>query len=250
MKYDHTCLLLPITDAQKTKATEPARLSVSRQAILNAIIAIDNIKGTDIQTTSLMHVARQLRIMRDGLLQAEQGEQLAADVGFGVNIPDENRTAEEAPTPEAAADAEIEAADQDREDAKRTLSYMDGRDARQAERRKKHPILAKIIDRVNRTQTDIDADAVREHCPVIAETLDNRPRTLADVEESRPLPKITHHFTLEQIREASDEMAGFCIACGSYHETCEPDAQNYCCEECGELQVFGADELVQMGLVD
>ena len=56
-------------------------------------------------------------------------------------------------------------------------------------------------------------------------------------------------FTLEQIEEASDNMVGFCTACGTERECCEPDARNYQCDECGENEVFGAEELVMMGLV-
>ena len=37
---------------------------------------------------------------------------------------------------------------------------------------------------------------------------------------------------------------GFCKACGADADGCEPDARNYPCEECGENQVFGAEELL------
>jgi hypothetical protein len=37
---------------------------------------------------------------------------------------------------------------------------------------------------------------------------------------------------------------GFCTACGHEQEGCEPDAQNYECDVCGERQVFGAQELL------
>lgn len=37
---------------------------------------------------------------------------------------------------------------------------------------------------------------------------------------------------------------GFCLACGSKSNSCEPDACNYKCESCGERQVFGAEELL------
>lgn len=209
--YDHRPLTLPIADAQKTKATESARLRASHNAILDAIFAIDNIKGSDIQTTALLHVAQQLRIMRDGKLQRESREQLDA--------------------------VDLAAVTASRADAAE-------RDARQEERRKKHPVLADAAEHA----VIVEADKVREKCPILLGPWSSS-KTLADVEEPRPLPKITHHFTLEEIRVASDEYAGFCIACGAYQDTCEPDARNYKCEECGELQVFGADELGQMGLV-
>jgi len=56
-------------------------------------------------------------------------------------------------------------------------------------------------------------------------------------------------FSLEQIEEADQDYIGFCTECGAERECCEPDARNYECEDCGENQVFGAMELVFMGLV-
>ena len=57
-------------------------------------------------------------------------------------------------------------------------------------------------------------------------------------------------FTLEQIEEAMEENVGFCIVCGAERECCEPDARKYQCEDCGELAVYGAEELVIMDLVE
>jgi len=57
-------------------------------------------------------------------------------------------------------------------------------------------------------------------------------------------------FTLEQIEEAMESYIGFCTECGAERETCEPDAREYECEECGEASVYGAEELLIMGLVD
>jgi hypothetical protein len=37
--------------------------------------------------------------------------------------------------------------------------------------------------------------------------------------------------------------AGFCKACGEERDGCEPDARNYECYACGEMQVFGAELL-------
>lgn len=56
-------------------------------------------------------------------------------------------------------------------------------------------------------------------------------------------------FTLEQIQEAMEQNEGFCVACGASNLCCEPDARNYTCEECDDDQVFGAEEIVLMGLV-
>ena len=45
----------------------------------------------------------------------------------------------------------------------------------------------------------------------------------------------------------SDEYIGFCTDCGAERYGCEPDARNYPCDECGERQVYGAQELLLMG---
>jgi hypothetical protein len=47
-----------------------------------------------------------------------------------------------------------------------------------------------------------------------------------------------------------DDYTGFCTACGAEADSCEPDARNYKCESCGKREVFGAEELLIMGLAD
>ena len=42
---------------------------------------------------------------------------------------------------------------------------------------------------------------------------------------------------------------GFCISCGDEAYGVEPDACKYPCESCGKNTVYGAEELVLMGLV-
>jgi hypothetical protein len=54
-------------------------------------------------------------------------------------------------------------------------------------------------------------------------------------------------FTPAQIREAMDEQAGFCTACGYMQDGCEPDAREYVCDDCGEPKVYGAEELALLG---
>ncbi len=56
-------------------------------------------------------------------------------------------------------------------------------------------------------------------------------------------------FTLEQIMEADNEGIGFCVDCGAEREYCEPDARKYGCEECQKYTVYGAQEILIMGLV-
>ena len=57
-------------------------------------------------------------------------------------------------------------------------------------------------------------------------------------------------FRLEAIQEAMDSQCGFCVSCGAERECCEPDARKYDCPECGKNKVYGAEELIVMGLVD
>ena len=55
-------------------------------------------------------------------------------------------------------------------------------------------------------------------------------------------------LTLDIIMAAveSGEYVGFCIACLAQVDGVEPDARRYECEVCGELKVFGAEELLLM----
>ena len=56
----------------------------------------------------------------------------------------------------------------------------------------------------------------------------------------------------ERVIEAleNDELAGFCINCGEeYEELLEGDAREVECTACGEPKVYGAQEILIMGLL-
>lgn len=57
-------------------------------------------------------------------------------------------------------------------------------------------------------------------------------------------------ITTDQIIEAiaAGDCLGFCIGCGAEAYGVEPDARRYECEECGERLVYGAEELLIMGV--
>ena len=64
---------------------------------------------------------------------------------------------------------------------------------------------------------------------------------------SRSAPK---RFLMKDLEVAMDENAGFCVACGAWADAVEPDAERYRCETCGQMQVFGAEQLVLLGYVE
>lgn len=54
-------------------------------------------------------------------------------------------------------------------------------------------------------------------------------------------------ISIDQIMAAVEgDYIGICIACGSEQEGCEPDAERYECESCGEHKVYGAEQLLIM----
>jgi hypothetical protein len=64
--------------------------------------------------------------------------------------------------------------------------------------------------------------------------------------------KLHKSLTLGRIQSAVErsyettDNPGFCIYCGNEQEGCEPDAENYECDECGRDGVFGAETLLIM----
>ncbi len=59
-------------------------------------------------------------------------------------------------------------------------------------------------------------------------------------------------LTLEEYLEYREDYIGVCLECGGIQEHVEPDTRYRPCdsEECGALQVFGAEELLIMGMVE
>jgi len=47
---------------------------------------------------------------------------------------------------------------------------------------------------------------------------------------------------------AEDNNEGFCLACGQFHEGFEPDTRKAKCPSCGEMKVYGNEELALMNL--
>ena len=53
--------------------------------------------------------------------------------------------------------------------------------------------------------------------------------------------------SFRQVLEMDTNGEGFCLACGET-QAAEPDARKYICDCCGAAKVYGAAELVLMGL--
>ena len=56
-------------------------------------------------------------------------------------------------------------------------------------------------------------------------------------------------FTLRQIQQAKEENLGYCTVCGASRKYCESTAEDYPCDACGELAVYGPDWLLMADLV-
>jgi predicted RNA-binding Zn-ribbon protein involved in translation (DUF1610 family) len=57
-------------------------------------------------------------------------------------------------------------------------------------------------------------------------------------------------FSLKKLMAAAEsgDYLGFCTACGAEAEGVEPDAREYDCDACGKPNVYGAEELIMMGV--
>ena len=55
--------------------------------------------------------------------------------------------------------------------------------------------------------------------------------------------------SIEYVMLLSEAYKGFCVGCGKVQSSVEPDARKYTCESCNAPKVYGAEELVIMGLV-
>ncbi len=63
------------------------------------------------------------------------------------------------------------------------------------------------------------------------------------------MSKVKLSDLLEALQDNREGLSnyGFCLACGSKQDGCEPDIQHYQCEDCGKYQVYGAEEILSIG---
>lgn len=50
----------------------------------------------------------------------------------------------------------------------------------------------------------------------------------------------------DEYLELEEQYFGLCLNCGEESNCCEPDAQNYTCEICGQRKVYGTANLLMM----
>jgi predicted RNA-binding Zn-ribbon protein involved in translation (DUF1610 family) len=66
--------------------------------------------------------------------------------------------------------------------------------------------------------------------------------------------KLPKNLKIEEIIQAVEDShtgldnPGFCLSCGERADSVEPDARNYECDNCGSNMVFGAEEIIMMGV--
>jgi hypothetical protein len=69
---------------------------------------------------------------------------------------------------------------------------------------------------------------------------------------SNQYKKLPEGLTLDIVLDACNRQhtsldnPGFCLSCGAEHFECEPDAENYHCDDCGTDAVFGAEQILIM----
>lgn len=54
----------------------------------------------------------------------------------------------------------------------------------------------------------------------------------------------------EEYEQACEEFTGWCLHCGAAQHQTEPDAQQDDCPECGECEVYGAQEVFGKEMID
>jgi len=61
---------------------------------------------------------------------------------------------------------------------------------------------------------------------------------------------MSNKVTFEEFAEARDNYQGYCLECKEFTRDCtEPDAREYDCPVCEGNRVYGAEELIYLGLV-
>jgi predicted RNA-binding Zn-ribbon protein involved in translation (DUF1610 family) len=65
------------------------------------------------------------------------------------------------------------------------------------------------------------------------------------------MKKIDIDIDIATYQELQESYGGICLNCGEFRwEGCEPDAENYLCEECGENRVYGIEQALLCGEIE
>ena len=57
-------------------------------------------------------------------------------------------------------------------------------------------------------------------------------------------------ITEEEYASLAEDSGGYCVECKEEAYGVEPDARKYTCDSCGASAVYGAEELLLMGVIE
>jgi len=57
-------------------------------------------------------------------------------------------------------------------------------------------------------------------------------------------------LTEQEYNDYCSNYCGVCLKCKNVQDCVEPDAENYTCDECGEKEVYGIEQLLIMDEVE
>lgn len=57
-------------------------------------------------------------------------------------------------------------------------------------------------------------------------------------------------MTEDRYNALCEDYMGLCLACKEEKDSCEPDAEYYECDNCGENKVFGTEQLMILGKIE
>ena len=57
-------------------------------------------------------------------------------------------------------------------------------------------------------------------------------------------------LTEDEYKNKENYSIGYCLSCRVEHDSVEPDAENYKCEQCNENKVMGMQNMLIIGLIE
>lgn len=74
---------------------------------------------------------------------------------------------------------------------------------------------------------------------------------MSDINSPRDIPGAKRLSICEsEYNDAQESYTGYCVKCHASQDGCEPDAELYKCESCGEPAVYGVEQLLVHDFID